>query len=77
VPLTVVVSRMEEGTSGIILLSAPLFVFLPLLIEMTGVARAMVAFLASLFGYVRGGLARRIGRSAGVIGDSRLRSSSV
>ena len=34
----------------------PLFVFLGLLIEMTGMARAMVAFLASLLGHVRGGL---------------------
>src|SRR5471030_2242972 len=55
-PLTVVVSRMEEGMSHLILLSVPLFVFLGLLIEMTGMARAMVGFLASLLGHVRGGL---------------------
>jgi tripartite ATP-independent transporter DctM subunit len=55
-PLTVVVSRMEEGMSGIILLSVPLFIFLGLLIEMTGMARAMVNFLASILGHVRGGL---------------------
>jgi TRAP-type C4-dicarboxylate transport system permease small subunit len=57
VPLTVVVSRMDEGMSSIILLSVPLFVFLGVLIEMTGLARAMVDFLASLLGHVRGGLA--------------------
>src|ERR1019366_4634794 len=34
----------------------PLFVFLGLLIETTGMARAMVAFLASLLGHIRGGL---------------------
>jgi tripartite ATP-independent transporter DctM subunit len=34
----------------------PLFVFLGLLIEMTGMARAMVGFLANLLGHVRGGL---------------------
>jgi tripartite ATP-independent transporter DctM subunit len=34
----------------------PLFVFLGALIEMTGLARAMVNFLASLLGHVRGGL---------------------
>lgn len=56
VPLTVVVSRMDEGMSGLILLAVPLFVFLGLLIEMTGMARAMVAFLAGLLGHVRGGL---------------------
>jgi tripartite ATP-independent transporter DctM subunit len=55
-PLTVVVSRMDEGMSSLILLAVPLFVFLGLLIEMTGMARAMVAFLASLLGHVRGGL---------------------
>jgi tripartite ATP-independent transporter DctM subunit len=55
-PPTVVIGRMDEGMSHLILLSVPLFVFLGLLIEMTGMARAMVAFLASLLGHVRGGL---------------------
>ncbi|MGY4417791.1 tripartite ATP-independent transporter DctM subunit [Bradyrhizobium sp. JR6.1] len=55
-PATVVVGRMDEGMSHLILLSVPLFVFLGLLIEMTGMARAMVGFLASLLGHVRGGL---------------------
>ena len=52
----VVIGRMDEGMSHLILLSVPLFVFLGLLIEMTGMARAMVGFLASLLGHVRGGL---------------------
>jgi tripartite ATP-independent transporter DctM subunit len=56
-PLSVVVSRMDEGMSSLILLAVPLFVFLGLLIEMTGMARAMVGFLAALLGHVRGGLA--------------------
>ncbi len=56
VPLTIVISRMDEGMSGLVLLAVPLFVFLGLLIEMTGMARAMVAFLAGLLGHVRGGL---------------------
>ena len=56
-PLSVVVSRMDEGMSSLVLLSVPLFVFLGLLIEMTGVAKAMVDFLASLLGHVKGGLA--------------------
>jgi tripartite ATP-independent transporter DctM subunit len=55
-PTTVVIGRMDEGMSHLILLSVPLFVFLGLLIEMTGMARAMVGFLASLLGHVRGGL---------------------
>jgi tripartite ATP-independent transporter DctM subunit len=55
-PMPVVVGRMDEGMSHLILLSVPLFVFLGLLIEMTGMARAMVAFLGNLLGHVRGGL---------------------
>jgi tripartite ATP-independent transporter DctM subunit len=56
VPMPVVVGRMDEGMSHLILLSVPLFVFLGLLIEMTGMARAMVNFLGNLLGHVRGGL---------------------
>ena len=55
-PLTVVVSRMDEGMSSLILLAVPLFVFLGLLIEMTGMARAMVG--------VPGGAARPCARRA-------------
>ncbi|MDB5362486.1 MAG: transporter permease [Rhodospirillales bacterium] len=55
-PLDVLIGRMDEGMSHIILLSVPLFVFLGLLIEMTGMSRAMVGFLAGLLGHVRGGL---------------------
>jgi len=47
---------MDEGMSHLILLAVPLFVLLGLLIEMTGIARAMVNFLANLLGHVRGGL---------------------
>lgn len=55
-PLPVIVGRMDEGMSHLVLLSVPLFVFLGLLIEMTGMAKAMVSFLAGLLGHVRGGL---------------------
>jgi tripartite ATP-independent transporter DctM subunit len=55
-PVLVLVGRMDEGMSHLILLAVPLFVFLGLLIEMTGMARAMVHFLSSLLGHVRGGL---------------------
>ena len=46
----------QKGMSHIILLSVPLFVFLGMLIEMTGMARAMVGFLANCLGHIRGGL---------------------
>lgn len=56
VPLSIIPGRMEEGMSHLILLSIPLFVFLGKIVEMTGMAKAMVDFLASLLGHVRGGL---------------------
>ena len=55
-PTIVLVGRMDEGMSHLILLAVPLFVLLGLLIEMTGIALAMVSFLANLLGHVRGGL---------------------
>src|SRR5579883_3059523 len=55
-PAEIIIGRMDEGMSSLILLAVPMFVFLGLLIEMTGMARAMVEFLASLLGHVRGGL---------------------
>lgn len=55
-PLQIVVSRMDEGMSGLILLAVPLFVLLGALIEMSGLAGSLVEFMASLLGHVRGGL---------------------
>ena len=55
-PLSVVVGRMDEGMSSLILLAVPLFVLLGQLMEMTGMARVLVNFLAALVGHVRGGL---------------------
>ena len=55
-PMLVLVGRLDEGMSHLILLAVPLFIFLGALIEMTGMARAMIQFLASLLGHVRGGL---------------------
>jgi len=55
-PPLVMLGRLDEGMSHLILLAVPLFILLGALIEMTGMARAMIAFLASLLGHVRGGL---------------------
>ena len=55
-PLQVMPGRMDEGMSSLILLAVPLFVLLGGLIEITDMARAMVAFLAALIGHVRGGM---------------------
>jgi tripartite ATP-independent transporter DctM subunit len=56
VPGSVLVARIDAGMSNFLLISIPLFVFLGLLIEMTGMAERMVKFLASLIGHTRGGL---------------------
>ena len=55
-PTFVIVGRMDEGMSHIVLLAVPLFVFLGVVLELSGMAKAMVRFLASLLGHVRGGL---------------------
>lgn len=55
-PMTIVVTRMDAGISELLLLSIPLFVVLGLLLDLTGLARTLINFLASLLGHVRGGL---------------------
>ncbi len=55
-PLSIVLNRLAEGMSQSLLLAIPTFVFLGLLIEITGLARSMVDLLVALLGGVRGGL---------------------
>jgi tripartite ATP-independent transporter DctM subunit len=55
-PLGVVVSRMDEGMANLVLLAVPLFVLLGALLELSGLARCLIDFMASLLGHVRGGL---------------------
>jgi tripartite ATP-independent transporter DctM subunit len=55
-PLTIVVNRIDDGISNLLLLAVPMFVVLGLLMDSTGIARALVNFLAALIGHVRGGL---------------------
>jgi tripartite ATP-independent transporter DctM subunit len=55
-PLTIVVGRMDEGMSTLILLAVPMFVLLGQLVHAAGLARVMVEFLAALIGHVRGGM---------------------
>lgn len=55
-PLLIVVSRMDEGMSGLMLLAVPLFVLLGGLIELSGLTRSLIEFMAALLGHVRGGL---------------------
>lgn len=56
VPLSVVVGRFEAGLSQLILLAIPMFIVLGLFFGATGMARTLVAFLATLVGHLRGGM---------------------
>ncbi len=56
IPLSVVVDQMDQGMSSVELLAVPMFVLLGLLLEMTGIARALVALMSALVGHRRGGL---------------------
>jgi tripartite ATP-independent transporter DctM subunit len=55
-PLSVIVGRVNEGMSHFILLTIPLFIFLGLQIQYTGMAKTMIDFVSALFGHIRGGL---------------------
>lgn len=56
VPLIVMVGRVDEGMSGIILLSVPIFVLLGCVLDATGMGKAIVEVLATMFGHVRAGM---------------------
>lgn len=55
-PLSIVVGRMDEGMSHMVLLAVPLFVMLGVVLQLSGMARTLIDFMASLLGHVRGGL---------------------
>jgi tripartite ATP-independent transporter DctM subunit len=55
-PLVVMISRMDEGMSSLILLSVPVFVLLGCILDATGMGKAIVDFLASLLGHVKAGM---------------------
>ncbi|MES2957870.1 MAG: TRAP transporter large permease subunit [Pseudomonadota bacterium] len=56
VPLSVVVNRMDEGMSSIILVSVPVFVLLGCVLDSTGMGKAIVDVLAALLGHIRAGM---------------------
>jgi len=56
VPLMVVVGRMDEGMSSIVLVSVPIFVLLGCILDATGMGKAIVDFLSSLIGHVKAGM---------------------
>ena len=56
IPTSVVIGRMDEGMSALVLISVPIFVLLGYILDSTGMGKAIVDCLASLIGHIRGGM---------------------
>lgn len=56
VPLGVIVGRIDEGMSNMVLVSVPIFVLLGCVLDATGMGKAIVDLLASLIGHVKAGM---------------------
>lgn len=55
-PIFVIIGRMDEGMSSLVLLSVPVFVLLGCILDVTGMGKAIVEFVASLIGHVKAGM---------------------
>ena len=56
IPTEVMVNRMDEGMSSMVLVSVPIFVLLGCVLDATGMGKAIIDFLASLIGHVKAGM---------------------
>lgn len=56
IPTVVMIGRMDEGMSSLILVSVPIFVLLGCVLDATGMGKAIVDFMASLLGHVKAGM---------------------
>ncbi len=56
IPMGVMIGRMDEGMSSLVLVSVPIFVLLGCVLDATGMGKAIIDFLASLVGHVKGGM---------------------
>lgn len=56
IPMEVMVNRMDEGMSSLVLVSVPIFVLLGCVLDATGMGKAIIDFLASLIGHVKAGM---------------------
>ncbi|WP_441984071.1 TRAP transporter large permease subunit [Microvirga sp. 2YAF29] len=55
-PNIVMIGRIDEGMSSLVLVSVPIFVLLGCILDATGMGKAIVEFLASLLGHVKAGM---------------------
>jgi len=56
VPIGVVVGRMDEGMSNLVLVSVPVFVLLGCILDATGMGKVIVDVLAALIGHIKAGM---------------------
>ena len=55
-PLSIVISQMDQGMASLELLAVPMFIVLGMLLELSGIAHALINMLTALVGRRRGGL---------------------
>ena len=56
IPMEVMINRMDDGMSNMVLVSVPIFVLLGCVLDATGMGKAIIQFLASLVGHVKAGM---------------------
>lgn len=55
-PLSIVISQMDQGMASLELLAVPMFIILGVLLELSGIAHALINMLTAMVGRRRGGL---------------------
>lgn len=55
-PLSIVISQMDQGMASLELLAVPMFIILGMLLELSGIAQALIEMLTAMVGRRRGGL---------------------
>lgn len=55
-PLSIVISQMDQGMASLELLAVPMFIILGMLLELSGIAHALINMLTAMVGRRRGGL---------------------
>lgn len=55
-PLSIVIGQMDQGMASLELLAVPMFIILGMLLELSGIAHALINMLTAMVGRRRGGL---------------------
>lgn len=54
-PFSIVINRLDAAVSDFVLLSIPLFIFVGVLLEATGLSKALIELMVKMLGHVKGG----------------------